>query len=69
MVFLYNYNINNVYIIICICIFLNLQSSQVKRSPQDTINEFIIRKLTPLLVVDVRFISEISTISVFLNLM
>ena len=55
---------------ICICIFLNLQSSQVKRSPIDAINEFIIRKLNPLLVVDVRFISEISTISaVFLNLM
>ena len=53
---------------ICICIFLNLQSSQVKRSPIDAINEFIIRKLNPLLVVDVRFISEISTISVFLNL-
>ena len=46
-----------------------LQSSQVKRSPIDAINEFIIRKLNPLLVVDVRFISEIFTISVFLNLM
>ena len=56
------------YIIISICIFLNLQSSKVKRSPQDSINEFIIRKLNPLLAVDVRFSSEISTSSVFLNL-
>ena len=57
------------YIIICIFVFLNLQSSKVKCSPQDFINEFIIRKLNPLLAVDVRFSSEISTSSVFLNLM
>ena len=35
----------------------NLQSSQVKRTPQNSINEFIIRKLSPLAVVDFRFIS------------
>ena len=29
---------------------INLQSSQVKRNPQNTINEFIIRKLSPLAV-------------------
>ena len=34
-----------------------LRSSQDKRTPQDTINKFIIRKLNPLLVVDFRFIS------------
>ena len=34
-----------------------LQSSQDKRTPQDSINEFIIRKLNPLVVVDFRFIS------------
>ena len=34
-----------------------LQSSQVKRTPQDYINEFIIRKLNPLVVVDFIFIS------------
>ena len=34
-----------------------LQSSQVKRTPQNSINEFIIRKLSPLAVVDFRFIS------------
>ena len=34
-----------------------LQSTQVKRTPQDYINEFIIRKLNPLVVVDFRFIS------------
>ena len=34
-----------------------LQSSQVKRTPQNAISEFIIRKLSPLAVVDVRFIS------------
>ena len=38
-------------------IFFMLQSSQVKRTPQNAINEFIIRKLSPLAVVDVRFIS------------
>ena len=32
-------------------------STQVKRTPQDYINEFIIRKLNPLVVVDFRFIS------------
>ena len=30
----------------------NLQSSQVKRTPQDAINDFIIRKLNPLVVVN-----------------
>ena len=34
-----------------------LQSSQVKRTPQNAINKFIIRKLSPLAVVDFRFIS------------
>ena len=36
---------------------MHLQSSQVKRTPQASINEFIIRKLNPLVVVDFRFIS------------
>ena len=36
---------------------MHLQSSQVKRTPQVPINEFIIRKLNPLVVVDFRFIS------------
>ena len=34
-----------------------LQLSQVKRTPKDYINEFIIRKLNPLVVVDFRFMS------------
>ena len=34
-----------------------LQSTQVKRTPQDYINEFIIQKLNLLVVVDFRFIS------------
>ena len=34
-----------------------LQSNQVKRTPQESINEFIIQKLNPLLVVDFRLIS------------
>ena len=34
-----------------------LQSNQVKRTPQEAINEFIIQKLNPLLVVDFRLIS------------
>ena len=34
-----------------------LQLSQVKCTPQDSINEFIIRKLNPLVVVDFTFIS------------
>ena len=38
-------------------IVLVLQSNQVKRTPQEFINEFIIQKLNPLLVVDFRFIS------------
>ena len=38
-----------------------LHLSQVKRTPEDSIYEFIIRKLNPLVVVDFRFIS------VFLN--
>ena len=36
---------------------VNLQSNQVKRTPQEFINEFIIQKLNPLLVVDFRLIS------------
>ena len=35
----------------------DLQSNQVKRTPQEPINEFIIQKLNPLLVVDFRLIS------------
>ena len=38
-------------------ILWQLQSSQVKRTPQNSINEFIIQKLSPLAVVDFRFIS------------
>ena len=38
-------------------IVLVLQSNQVKRTPQEFINEFIIQKLNPLLVVDFRLIS------------
>ena len=34
-----------------------LQSRQVKRTPQDSINEFIVQKLNLLVVVDFRFIS------------
>ena len=34
-----------------------LQSNQVKRTPQESNNEFIIPKLNPLLVVDFRLIS------------
>ena len=34
-----------------------LQSNQVKRTPQECMNEFIIQKLNPLLVVDFRLIS------------
>ena len=34
-----------------------LQSNQVKRTPQESINEFIIQKLNLLLVVDFRLIS------------
>ena len=34
-----------------------LQSSQVKRTPQDSINGFITRKLNPLVIEDFRFIS------------
>ena len=34
-----------------------LQSSQVKCTPQDSIIEFIVQKLNPLVVVDFRFIS------------
>ena len=36
---------------------VKLQSNQVKRTPQEYINEFIIQKLNPLLVVDFRLIS------------
>ena len=36
---------------------MGLQSNQVKRTPQEAINEFIIQKLNPLLVVDFRLIS------------
>ena len=35
----------------------NLQSNHVKPTPQEYINEFIIQKLNPLLVVDFRLIS------------
>ena len=35
----------------------DLQSNQVKHTPQESINEFIIQKLNPLLVVDFRLIS------------
>ena len=38
-------------------VLLLLQSSQVNRTPQDSINEFIIQKLNPLVVVNFRFIS------------
>ena len=38
-------------------VHFKLQSWQVKCTPQDSINEFIIRKLNPLVVVDFRFIS------------
>ena len=31
------------------------QSNQVKRTPQESINEFVIQKLNPLLVVEFRF--------------
>ena len=34
-----------------------LQSTQVKRTPQDYINEFFIQKLNPLEVADYRFMS------------
>ena len=34
-----------------------VQSNQVKRTPQESINEFIIQKLNPSLVVDFRLIS------------
>ena len=36
---------------------LQIQSNQVKRTPQEPINEFVIQKLNPLLVVDFRLIS------------
>ena len=35
----------------------SLQSRQVKSTPQDPINEFIIQKLNPSVVVDFRLIS------------
>ena len=35
----------------------DLRLNQVKRTPQEAINEFIIQKLNPLLVVDFRLIS------------
>ena len=34
-----------------------LKSRKVERTPRDSINEFIIQKLNPLVVVDFRFIS------------
>ena len=37
--------------------FIQLQSSQVKRTPQGPFNEFVIQKLNPSVVVDFRFIS------------
>ena len=36
---------------------LFLQSSQVKHTPQGYVNEFIVRKFNPLVVVDFSFIS------------
>ena len=36
--------------------YKNLQSNQVKRTPQESVNEFIIQKLNPLLVADFRLI-------------
>ena len=36
-----------------------LQSNQLKRPPQESINEFIIQKLNPLVVVDFRLISAL----------
>ena len=36
---------------------MELQSSQVKHTPQDSIKEFIVRNLNPLVVVDFIFIS------------
>ena len=39
-----------------------LQSGQVKRTPQDCINEFIIQRLNPLVVVDFSFISALLNI-------
>ena len=38
-------------------IVLLQQVTQVKRTPQDSINEFIFGKLNPLVVVEFRFIS------------
>ena len=38
---------------------LSLQSNLVKRTPQESINEFIIQKLNPLLAVDFRLISAL----------
>ena len=38
----------------------DLNSNQVKRTPQEFINEFIIQKLNPLLFVDFRLISALS---------
>ena len=40
-------------------IFSSLQSSQVKRTPKNSTNEFIIRKLSPLAAVDFRFMSTL----------
>ena len=37
--------------------FALLQSNQVKRTPQESVNEFIIQKVNPWLVVDFRLIS------------
>ena len=37
--------------------FVLLHLSQVKRTPEDSIYEFIIRKLNPLVIVDFRFIT------------
>ena len=44
---------------ILFCLGTHLQSNQVKRTPQEAINEFIIQKLNPLLVVDFRLISAL----------
>ena len=39
--------------------FSFLQSGQVKRIPKDCVNEFIIRRLNPLVVVDFSFMSAL----------
>ena len=45
---------------------IGLQSNQVKRTPQESINEFIIQKLNPLLVVDFRLTPVTGTTNGFI---